>query len=104
MVDTQLYLAFKPGDHPNETAAVSSILSCIRDVQNWMLMDRLKLNPDNTEFLILGTRQQLEKVITSRPGGGYLDVQSTKLTLNLDPLLFLNTFSLTLTILILTCS
>ena len=32
------------------------------------------------------------------------DVQSTKLTLNLNPLLFLNTFSLTLTILILTCS
>ena len=63
--DTQLYLAFKPGDYANETAAVSSILSCIRDVQNWMLMDRLKLNPDKTEFLILGTRQQLEKAITS---------------------------------------
>ena len=31
-------------------------------------------------------------------------VQSTKLTLNLNPLLFLNTFSLTLTILVLTCS
>ena len=25
-------------------------------------MDKLKLNPDKTEFLILGTRQQLEKV------------------------------------------
>ena len=32
------------------------------------------------------------------------DEQSTKLTLNLNPVLFLNTFSLTLTILILTCS
>ena len=32
------------------------------------------------------------------------DVQSTKRTLNLNPLLFLNTFSLTLTILILTCT
>ena len=51
-----LYMAFKPGDYANETAAVSSIQSCIRDVQNWMLMDRLKLNPDKTEFLILGTR------------------------------------------------
>ena len=30
-----------------------------------MMMDRLKLNPDKTKFLILGTRQQLEKVITS---------------------------------------
>ena len=32
------------------------------------------------------------------------DEQSTKLTLNLNSVLFLNTFSLTLTILILTCS
>ena len=63
--DTQLYLAFKPGNHVNETAAVSSIQSCIRDLQYWMLIDKLKLNPDKTEFLILGTRQQLEKVITS---------------------------------------
>ena len=60
-----LYILFKPGDYANETASVSSMQSCIRDVQTWMLMDRLKLNPDKTEFLILGTRQQLEKVITS---------------------------------------
>ena len=46
-----------------ETAAVSSIQSCVLDVQNWMMMDRLKINPDKTEILILGTRQQLEKAI-----------------------------------------
>ena len=42
-----VYLALKPGDYANETAAVSFIQSCIR------------------EILILGKRQQLEKVITS---------------------------------------
>ena len=63
--DTQLYLAFKPGSYASETAAVSSTQSCMGDVQNWTLMDRLKLNPDKTEFRILRTRQQLEKVITS---------------------------------------
>ena len=63
--DTQLYVAFKSGNSTEETAAASSIQSCIRDLQNWMLMDRLKLNPEKTEFLILGTRHQLEKVITS---------------------------------------
>ena len=63
--DTQLYLGFKPGDYANVTAAVSSIQSCIPDVQSWMMMDRLKLNLDKAEFLILGTRQQLEKVISS---------------------------------------
>jgi len=54
-------LAFKPGNYASKTAAVSSIQSFICDAQNWMLMDKLKLNPDKTEFLNLGTRQQLKK-------------------------------------------
>ena len=33
--DTQLYLTFKTGDHADETAAVSSIQSCISDVQTY---------------------------------------------------------------------
>ena len=60
--DTQLYLAFKPGDNTNESAALSSIQFCIRDLKNWMQTDKLKLNSDKTEFLIHGTRQKLEKV------------------------------------------
>ena len=36
--------------------------SCIADIRRWMLSKKLKLNDDKTEFLIIGTRQQLEKV------------------------------------------
>ena len=32
------------------------------DVRSWMISDNLMLNDDKTEFLILGTRQQLAKV------------------------------------------
>ena len=48
-----------------ETAAVSSIQSCVHDTYRtgWWSMDRLKINPDKTEILILGTRQQLQKAI-----------------------------------------
>ena len=53
---------FKPGEYTKETAAMSSIQSPKRDEVNWVLMDKLKLNPDKTEFLVLGARQQLEKV------------------------------------------
>jgi len=35
---------------------------CISDVRSWMISDNLMLNDDKTEFLILGTRQQLAKV------------------------------------------
>ena len=36
--------------------------NCIADVRRWMLSDRLKLNDDKTEVIIIGTRQQLAKV------------------------------------------
>ena len=35
---------------------------CICDVRTWMREDQLMLNDDKTEFLIIGTRQQLSKV------------------------------------------
>ena len=35
---------------------------CIRDLRTWMLHDKLKLNDNKTNFLLIGTRQQLSKV------------------------------------------
>ena len=58
--DTQLYLAFKPGNDTDEVAALRE--SCIADIRRWMLSDKLKLNLDKTEFLIMGMWQQLAKV------------------------------------------
>lgn len=41
--DTQLYLVFKPGNNANESDLYNP---AFRDIQKWMLIDRLKLNPD----------------------------------------------------------
>ena len=38
------------------------MLRCIEDLRQWMLLDRLKLNDDKTEYLLVGTRQQLDKL------------------------------------------
>ena len=35
---------------------------CIEGIRDWMLNDKLKLNDDKTEFIIIGTSQQLAKV------------------------------------------
>ena len=36
---------------------------CIDDLRNWMIMDKLMINDhDKTEFLLIGTRQQLSKI------------------------------------------
>ena len=32
------------------------------DIREWMLSDRLKLNDDKTEFVLIESRQQLAKV------------------------------------------
>ena len=34
---------------------------CIADVRSWFIAKRLMINDAKTEFLIIGTRQQLEK-------------------------------------------
>ena len=63
--DTQLYLSFKPRPGTNESIAKCAIENCITDIQQWMMVNKLKLNTGKTEFLILGTRKQLEKVTMS---------------------------------------
>ena len=60
--DTQLFLAFKPGSELDTASAVQAMKSCIADVHQWMLSEKLKLNLDKTEFFIIGMRQQPEKV------------------------------------------
>ena len=35
------------------------VVLCIRDIDNWMASNRFKLNSDKTQFIMLGSRQQL---------------------------------------------
>ena len=63
--DSQLYLSFCPNVSVNQDVALARMESWIDDICNWMLNDKLKLNDDKTEFLIIGTSQQLAKVTIS---------------------------------------
>ena len=60
--DTQLYLSFKADSASSQNNAVASMGRCIKDIRSWMVTDRLKLNDKKTEFILIGTRQQLAKV------------------------------------------
>ena len=59
------YLSFCPNDNANQEAALARVERCIEDIRNWMLNDKLKLNDDKTEFMIIGISQQLAKVLTT---------------------------------------
>ena len=60
--DTQSYLSFKPDTAVNANDAVNAMEVCIRDFRTRMLHDKPKLNDNKTEFILIGTRQQLAKV------------------------------------------
>ena len=46
----------------NLEAALARVERCIEDIRNWMLNDKLKLNDEKNEFMIIGTVQHLAKV------------------------------------------
>ena len=45
-----------------DSSAVKALCDCIMDLRKCMIRDRLMLNNDKTEFLLLGSKQKLGKV------------------------------------------
>ena len=60
--DTRLYISFSLNDIDEPLNALSTIEGCIATIRSWMSEDKLKLNDDKTEFLLVGMKQQLAKV------------------------------------------
>ena len=57
--DLQTYMSCAATDHHT---ASTRLLKCVAEIDQWQSSNRLKLNADKTEFIWLGTRQQLAKV------------------------------------------
>ena len=53
--DTQLYLAIKPITQQAVDIGVPRLEDCLTDIYTWMSQNKLKLNADKTEVLVLGT-------------------------------------------------
>ena len=54
--DTQLYLSFDPNGPTDQAMALEAMERCISDLRKWMYRDKLKINDDKTEFLVIGSR------------------------------------------------
>ena len=57
--DTQLYISFSSSDSAYNLTVLSSILD---SVYSWFTLNRLSVNPSKTEFLLVGTPQQISKL------------------------------------------
>ena len=62
---------------------VEDLESCIHDVRKWMNDCYLKLNDDKTEFLLLGSRQQLSKIVITHIHIGYVHIAPSDKARNL---------------------
>ena len=62
--DSHLYVSFASGD---SAAALNGLQSCFASVQSWMSTNKLKLNPDKTEFLLIGNERQRSKYLSKFP-------------------------------------
>ena len=62
MDDSQIYSSFKLDDLTSQQDAITAVQTCTDDIHSWMEHDKLLLNNEKTEFLVIGTRQQLSKV------------------------------------------
>ena len=51
--DSQLYLSFQPTVLGDRDLAVSNIESCVNEINHWMMVNRLTLNKDKTELLVI---------------------------------------------------
>ena len=81
--DTQLYLSFNPNSPTDQVKALEAMERCISDLRKWVYRDKLKINDDKTEFLVIGSRQQLLKINHCSVRVGTIDIKPVKVVRNL---------------------
>ena len=50
--DIQIYITFDPNVPGDAACATFELAQCVKDINSWMIQNKLKLNPDKTEFFI----------------------------------------------------
>ena len=57
--DTQLYLSFNTLDGDDQVSSVAQVEFCIQDTDHWMVHSKPKLNSDETELFVIGSKHWL---------------------------------------------
>jgi len=54
--DTQLYLSFSSLSGDDQAYSAAQVKSCVGDIDHWMSLNKLKLNRDKTELLVISSK------------------------------------------------
>ena len=60
--DSQLHIAFEIADNSSLQSAIGKIINCVNEIDNWMSINKLKLNQDKTEVLVFTSVYNKEPV------------------------------------------
>ena len=71
-------MSFRPDSFAAQDQAIKAIENCIADVRAWLVSHRLMFNDSKTEFVIIGSSQQLSKVAMASIKVGDCDIQPLK--------------------------
>ena len=63
--DTQLYLSFDSLSGEGQASAVHSIEACASEIDEWMRLNKLKLNSDKSELLVISSKYRLRPSLDS---------------------------------------
>ena len=62
--DTQLYITLTP---TNFSCSIQKLKNCLNVIQNFMFANKLKLNPEKTEFILIGSKNNCNKLLPHFP-------------------------------------
>ena len=62
--DTQLYTTLSP---ENFSHSIQKLKNCLNNIQNFMFANKLKLNPDITEFILIGSQKNRNQLLPHFP-------------------------------------
>ena len=85
--DKQLYLSCKPDSCSIQDEVILAMENSICDLRKWMFEDQLKINDGKTEFLIIGSKQQLKKLNPCHIRFGSVDIHPVSSVRNLGLIL-----------------
>ena len=81
--DVQFYGSFNPNDTEGERNASYVLEECATDIMNWSKAMNLKMNETKTDYLVVGTRQQIAKLDLVSVNIGNHDVNASESVKNL---------------------
>ena len=85
--DTQLYVTFVAKSVPDAELAKTKAEACVADLGRWMTKNKLKLNNDKTELLVIASKHMRKHILTDEMQIGEANIQSKAVARNLGVML-----------------